>query len=261
MVHRSEEQHQRRLLTVFGEFVVSRWVYARREKAKAELIPTDQRLQLPASEVSYLLQEWDQLLGVEQAFGQVREVIKTILRVPQSVDTLERTNQQMAEAAPVFRESQAAVDLAKEGELLVVTEDNKGIPMVRPVVEKPAGAHRTKGKKANKKQMACIGCVYSVDRHTRTPEELVATLFRDRIDPKTNRLRLRTNVTGRNSVAKSVVKRFVAKTWCFNIYRRRSTRVESPSSSSCTCAMGKPRWKRIGKRTCPRMHTRWTFWI
>jgi hypothetical protein len=179
VVHRAVEQHQRRLLTVFGEFTVWRWVYAQREKAKFEFIPTDQRLQLPASEVSYLLQEWDQLLGVEQAFGQVRAVIQTILRLPQSVDTLERTNQQMAAAAPVFRESQGPVDLAKEGELLVVTEDNKGIPMVRPVEEKPAGAHRTKGEKANKKQMACIGCVYSVDRHARTPEQLVATLFRD----------------------------------------------------------------------------------
>lgn len=179
LVHRSEEQHQRRLLTVFGEVIVSRWVYAQREGAKFEFIPTDQRLQLPASEVSYLLQEWDQLLGVEQAFGQVREVIKTILRVSQSVDTLEHTNQQMAEVAPVFRESQGPVDLTKEGDLLVVTEDNKGIPMVRPVAEKPAGAHRNKGEKANKKQMACIGCVYSVDRHLRTPEELVATLFRD----------------------------------------------------------------------------------
>jgi hypothetical protein len=184
LVHRAEEQHPRRLLTVFGEFTVSRWVYAQRDKAKFEFIPTDQRLQLPASEVSYLLQEWDQLLGVEQAFGRVREVIKTILRLPQSVDTLERTNQQMAEAAPVFRESQGPVDLAKEGELLVVTEDNKGIPMVRPAEEKPAGAHRTKGEKANKKQMACIGCVYSVDRHARTPEQLVATLFRDRDRPE-----------------------------------------------------------------------------
>jgi hypothetical protein len=184
LVHRAEEQHQRRLLTVFGAFLMSRWVYAQHEGAKFEFIPTDQRLQLPASEVSYLLQEWDQLLGVEQAFGQVREVIKTILRLSQSVDTLERTNQQMAEAAPVFRASQGPVDLAKEGELLVVTEDNKGIPMVRPVEEKPAGAHRTKGEKANKKQMACIGCVYSVDRHVRTPEELVATLFRDPDRPK-----------------------------------------------------------------------------
>jgi hypothetical protein len=184
LVHRSEEKHQRRLLTVFGEFMVSRWVYAQRAGAKLEFIPTDQRLQLPASEVSYLLQEWDQLLGVEQAFGQVREVIKTILRVSQSVDTLERINQQMAEASPVFRASQGPVDLAKEGELLVVTEDNKGIPMVRPVAEKPAGAHRTKGEKANKKQMACLGCVYSVDGHLRTPEELVATLFRDSDRPK-----------------------------------------------------------------------------
>lgn len=183
-VQRSEKQHARRLLTVFGEFFVSRWVYAAHEKAKVEFAPTDQRLQLPASEVSYLLQEWDQLLGVEQAFGLVREVIKTILRLSHSVDTLERTNQQMAETASVFRESQGPVDLAKEGELLVVTEDNKGIPMVRPVEEKPAGAHRTKGEKANKKQMACIGCVYSVDRHQRTPEQLVATLFRDPDRPK-----------------------------------------------------------------------------
>jgi hypothetical protein len=183
-VYRSQEQHVRRLVTVFGEFFVSRWVYAAYEKAKVEFAPTDQRLQLPASEVSYLLQEWDQLLGVEQAFGQVREVIKTILRLSQSVDTLERTNQQMAEAAPVFRDSQGPVELTKEGELLVVTEDNKGIPMVRSVEEKPAGTHRTKGEKANKKQMACIGCVYSVDRHARSPEQLLATLFRDPDRPK-----------------------------------------------------------------------------
>jgi hypothetical protein len=183
VVHREPKQHRRRLLTVFGEFTVSRWVYAQRQKAKFEFIPTDQRLQLPSSDVSYLLQEWDQLLGVEQAFGQVREVIETILGISQSVDTLERTNQQMAAAAPVFRESQGPVDMKEEGELLVVTEDNKGIPMVRPVAETPVGVHRTKGEKANKKQMACIGCVYSVDPHIRTPEELVATLFRDRDRP------------------------------------------------------------------------------
>ena len=183
-VPRLKEQHRRRLLTVFGSFDLARWVYAQGENAKIEFAPTDQRLQLPTSEVSYLLQEWDQLLGVEESFGQVREMIETVLRLKQSVDTLERTNQQMAEAAPVFRESQGPVNLAKEGELLVVTEDNKGIPMVRPVEEKPAGAHRTKGEKANKKQMACIGCVYSVDRHERTAEELVATLFRDSDRPK-----------------------------------------------------------------------------
>lgn len=179
VVSRLPEQHTRRLLTVFGPFDISRWVYAQRDGQKIELAPTDQRLQMPEGELSYLLQEWDQLLGVEHAFGKVRDTINTILRLKQSVDTLERNNRQMSETVLEFHESQPPVKASEDAELLVVTEDNKGIPMVRPPQEKPVGAHLKKGEKANKKQMACIGCVYSVDRHVRTPEELVAILFRD----------------------------------------------------------------------------------
>jgi hypothetical protein len=183
-VRRLDGPHSRRLLTVFGVFSLSRCVYAERQGQKIELAPTDGRLQLPESELSYLLQEWDQMLGVEHAFGKVGETLLSILRLKQSVDTLERNNQHMAQTAPAFRDAQPPVDAALEGELLVVSEDNKGIPMVRPVEEKPVGAHRKKGEKANKKQMACIGCVYSVDRHVRTPEDLAATLFRDPDRPK-----------------------------------------------------------------------------
>jgi hypothetical protein len=180
VVPRSEEMHNRRLLTVFGSFNISRWVYAQRDGQKIDLAPTDQRLQLPDSELSYLLQEWDQMLGIEHAFGKVRDTLSSILRLTkQSVDTLERNNRQMSESVLGFHESQPPVKPSEEAELLVVTEDNKGVPMVRPPEEKPVGAHRNKGEKANKKQMACIGCVYSVDPHRRTPEELVATLFRD----------------------------------------------------------------------------------
>lgn len=184
VVPRLEALHQRRLLTVFGEFSLSRHVYAEREGQKHELIPTDQRLQLPAGELSHLLQEWDQLLGVEQPYGWVVETLKSVLRLRQSVATLEHTTQRMAEAAPAFRESQPPVDAAAEGKFLVVTEDNKGVPMVRAVDETPVGAHRTKGQKANKKQMACLGCVYSVDPNVRTPAELVSILFRDPDRPK-----------------------------------------------------------------------------
>lgn len=176
---RLETQHARRLQTVFGSFDISRWVYAQRDGQKIDLAPTDQRLQLPESELSYLLQEWDQMLGIEHAFGKVRDTLASILKLKQSVDTLEHTNQQMAEAAPAFHASQPAVKPSQEAKLLVATEDNKGIPMVRPTQEQPVGARRKKGQKANKKQMACIGCVYSVDPHVRTPEELVAILFRD----------------------------------------------------------------------------------
>jgi hypothetical protein len=40
-------------------------------------------------------------------------------------------------------------------------------------------AKRGKGDKANKKRMAVVGAIYSVDRHPRTAEEVVAALFRD----------------------------------------------------------------------------------
>lgn len=179
VVPRLPEQHTRRLLTVFGSFDIARWVYAQRDGQKIELAPTDQRLQLPESELSYLLSEWDQMLGIEDAFGKVRDTLYAVLRLKQSVDTLERNNRQMAETVLEFQESQPPVKPGKEAKFLVVTEDNKGIPMVRPPAETPVGAHRRKGEKANKKQMACLGCVYSVDPHVRTPEELVAILFRD----------------------------------------------------------------------------------
>ena len=179
VVKRLENEHRRRLLTVFGEFTLSRWVYGIDERQKIELVPTDQWLQLPAGELSYLLQEWDQLLGVEQAFGVVHEMLHTILRIKQSVDTLEHGSREMAEAAAAFREQQPVPDPQTEAELLVVTEDNKGIPMVRPADAPRPGAHAKKGEKKNKKKMACLGCVYSVDRHVRTPDELAATLFRD----------------------------------------------------------------------------------
>jgi hypothetical protein len=51
--------------------------------------------------------------------------------------------------------------------------------MRRGPSDAPAKAHRKKGDKANKKRMAIVGAVYSVDRHVRTAEEVVAALFRD----------------------------------------------------------------------------------
>ena len=179
------EPRARRLVTVFGVFTFPRCAYGMREGQKIEWVPTDQRLQLPEGDVSYLLQNWGQMLDVEQSFGTVAGLLEEIFELDPSVDTLEKGSRHMAQAAPAFRAAQPAPDPEAEGELLVVSEDNKGVPMVRPMRSTPAGAagaagaHRKKGEKANKKQMATLGCVYTVDRQVRTAEELVAALFRD----------------------------------------------------------------------------------
>ena len=50
-LRRSEEQHSRRYLSIFGELSISRWVYAEREGQKIEAAPLDARLSLPAGRV------------------------------------------------------------------------------------------------------------------------------------------------------------------------------------------------------------------
>ncbi len=142
-------------------------------------MPLDQRLHLPESGFSYVLQDWNQALGVEHAFSRVSETMERILGFDQSVDSLERMNRQMAGDVGGFRASRKAPPRQEEGEIVVISADNKGIPMCRPADQRPVGSHRKKGEKANKKQMATVGTVYTVDPHVRTAEDVVAALFRD----------------------------------------------------------------------------------
>ncbi len=71
----------------------------------------------------------------------------------------------------------------------MLSADGKGIVMRRQADEPAPKAHRTKGEKASKKRMATVGTVYGVDRYQRSPEEVVAALFRDAPEPAAQRPR------------------------------------------------------------------------
>jgi hypothetical protein len=175
---RLEELHERRYVSIFGEFKLQRTVYGSREGQKIEFVPLDNRLQLPQGVFSYVLQDWDQGFCVEQAFGPSAQAIERILGLRQSVDSLERMNEEMAEYVVDFWEAQPKPKASVQGEVLVVTADGKGIVMRRPEATQ-APAHRHKGDKASHKRMATVGSAYTVDRYVRTPEEVLAALFRD----------------------------------------------------------------------------------
>jgi hypothetical protein len=178
-LHRFSELHTRAYRSIFGLFELSRAVYGTREGQKIELAPLDARLNLPESDYSYVLQDWSQALDTEHAFAKTAETLSRILKLSLPVDSLERVGRQMARSVEDFRESRPAPKPKEEGEILVVTADNKGIPMRRPADQRPAGCRRKKGEKANKKQMATVGCVHTVDPKVRTPEDVVAALFRE----------------------------------------------------------------------------------
>ena len=185
-VKRLEQPHLRCYQSIFGEFPLQRAVYGTREGQEIELVPLDARLQLPESDFSYVLQDWAQALGVEHAFARTAEVLGMILGLNPPVDSLERMNRKMSENVADFRASRPAPAAKDEGAILVETADNKGIPMRRPADQLPAGARRKKGEKANKKQMAAVGCVYTVDPKVRTAEDVVAALFRERLPQRRN---------------------------------------------------------------------------
>jgi hypothetical protein len=181
---RLPQSHDRRYVSVFGEFVLQRRVYGSREGQKIEFVPLDNRLALPEGPFSYLLQDWDQALCAEQAFGQVNAIIARMLGLKQSVDSLEHMNQHMAQSATPYRLQRPVPPAGEEGELFVASADGKGIVMRRSADEPAPSAYRSKGEKASQKRMATVGAVYSVDRYVRTPEEVVAALFRDDVEQR-----------------------------------------------------------------------------
>lgn len=176
--HRLEKLHERRYVSIFKEFTLARSVYGTREGQKIEFVPLDNRLQLPEGDHSYVLQDWDQSFCVEQAFGPSTQALARILDFRQSVDSLERMNEDMAVEVVDFWEERPVPKAAKEGEILVTSADGKGIVMRR---EKPVSvpAYRRKGEKASQKRMATVGTTYTVDRYLGTPEQVLAALFRD----------------------------------------------------------------------------------
>jgi hypothetical protein len=94
-------------------------------------------------------------------------------------------NGSMGGSVEAFRESQPTPRAKDEGSILVLSADGKGVPMRRDAQADPPAVrgHRTKGQKANKKRMACVGAVYTIDPFERTAEEVVDEVLRDARTP------------------------------------------------------------------------------
>ncbi len=179
-IRRLDEPHRRTYRSIFGLFALSRCVYGTREGQRIDFVPFDARLELPESEYSYVFQDWAGTLSVEHAFGRTAQTLETILGLSVPVDSLERMSRKMAESVAGFRDALKKPPAREEGEILVATADGKGIPMRRGADQRPVGARRKKGEKANKKQMATLGCVYTVDPKLRGANDVVEALFRER---------------------------------------------------------------------------------
>ena len=178
-LRRLEQLHRRDLTCVFGTFTLARTCYGTREGQKIAFVPLDARLALPEAKSSYLLQDWDLLMSTDQPFAPALDVLERILGLRQHVDSVERLSKQAAQQVEPFHQSLPTPPADEEGEVFVQSTDGKGVPMRRPADAPPVANHdRKRGPKKDRKRQAIVGTVYSVDRHVRSPEEVVEALFR-----------------------------------------------------------------------------------
>lgn len=179
---RSDEPLERPLRTIFGEHRFRSYVYSRggtSAKGKIELRPIDACLKLPYGKCSYLLQEFSQMFCVEKAFGVGARQFEAVFGQCLSVDTLESINRVMGEQAGRYLDEMPRPQPSEEGAILVATADGKGVPLVKADAAK-VPAFGEKEQRPGNRRMATLGCVYTVDAHVRTAEQIVAALFRDR---------------------------------------------------------------------------------
>ncbi len=179
---RLTERHDRRYVSTFGELVISRVVYGTREGQKIERVPLDGRLGLPEGDFSYVLEDWGQRLCLKESFAEAGQSLGMLLGLRLGTRALEQMNRAVAGYAPSFQDSLEPPPACEEGPLMVVTADGKGVPMRRPEEEDGPRPHhrRTKGEKANKKRMACVGAVYSIDPFVRRAEDIIDEVLRDK---------------------------------------------------------------------------------
>jgi len=177
-VHRSHDPNTRRLQTVFGQHAFPAYVYrcGRDEKSAIVLRPVDERLGIDPEKYSPLVKEFSMLLCTEHAFRPGADVFETIFRQRLSVDTLERVSRAMGAQAGDFMDSLPTPNAKEEGELLVMTADGKGVPMVREDAKKLRACDPKPDRPGNRRS-ATVAAVYSIDCHVRTPEQILAALF------------------------------------------------------------------------------------
>lgn len=185
---------RRKLGTTLGEVEVGRLAYGAR--GADSLMPLDAELNMPQDRYSHGLRR---RVAEEAARGSFDEAVESVKRttggnVPKR--QAEELTAKAAEDFDEFYEGREADGPEETDDLLVLTEDGKGVVMRKEALReetrkaaerKRRRRKRRKGKnlvkkkkeKDSRKRVAMVAAVYTVAPHARTAEEVIASLWRD----------------------------------------------------------------------------------
>ena len=184
---RLDQPRSRPYLSIFGAVEIERVGYGH---DRLEAAPLDARLHLPRRQYSYLFQQWLGVFVVDDAHAEAIKKLETILGLEIAVKASEDLNREQGSDVEPFQNHLPTPESTQEGPILVVTADCKGVPLVRKAlppeetVETPlpelANPRRGKGEKANKKKMAAVGAVYTIEPFVRSADEVIDEVMREK---------------------------------------------------------------------------------
>jgi hypothetical protein len=182
--HSCKRFDTRRVVTTVGPIDITRiGYYSNNSNA---LHPIDQQLQLPYRCYSYEVQRRTVKMAIQGPFDEAIEMVQENM----GIDLPKRSAEELlVDAGMDFAEFYRNRTIEPSGErddpIIVAAVDCKGIPMVKAeLIDTTGKVRRGKGQKAQKKKMATVAAVFTQQRHIRTPQEVVDSLFRTEQEAK-----------------------------------------------------------------------------
>ena len=179
---REQKLRGRDYFSLFGTFAVPRT--CDRTPGAQGIFPLDAQVNLPERCDSYFLQEWMTVFAVEHPFKESAGFFGQRF----DLEVAESVLMEVAKEAPQdyedFYAQRPLSPADTEGDILVVSFDGKGVPMIKAEAVKLKAKLGT-GEKRQRKKEALVGVSYTVDPKPRAPEALAELL----VDPEAARAR------------------------------------------------------------------------
>ena len=185
----------RELTSVLGNVTVPRTRYEGR--SLSSLQPVDSDLQLPPEQYSLEVRREAVKSATQGSFDKTVQTLAELTGVTIPKRQVEELIRRAAtDFTAFYEETMLAVPAVELSPLMVLTFDAKGIVMRREALREATRraaeqaqpklkSRLSKGEKKNRKRMAMVASVYNVAPYVRTPDDVVAMLWRDRDAPST----------------------------------------------------------------------------
>lgn len=183
-----KRERSRELMSIFGSVSVNRLAYSAR--GQDSIHPKDAKLNLPEDLYSHTVRKYVAREAAKNSFDDVTSTIQeyTGAHVPkrQAEELVKRAATDFDEFYDTRRCSEK--DATKEtGPILVLTTDSKGVVMLpedlreqtrkaAKIAERKLDKRLCKGEKRNRKRMATVASVYTIEPHKRSAQEIVEEL-------------------------------------------------------------------------------------